>query len=76
MPPAERLANAVRGVVYLQSNSPADDPVVRIPQAVEHWRSVFPGLTVVTVTGRAGNWHLPLVERPRETVAAITATYP
>jgi hypothetical protein len=50
--------------------------VVRIPQSINHWRAVFPQLSVVMLSGRAGKWHLPLVEQPRETVAAILSARP
>ncbi|GEM_PF-2136637 len=73
--PGELLA-VTQHVIYLQGSSPDDDPVVRIPDAIAAWRVVFPGLSIVTVPGRIGRWHLPLVENPRETARAMIATPP
>jgi hypothetical protein len=67
------LLDVAQQVVYLQGDSPADDPVVRISDAIAGWRVAFPGLVVVTVQGRNGRWHLPLMEYPRATVQAMSA---
>jgi pimeloyl-ACP methyl ester carboxylesterase len=74
--PPQHATALVSRVVYLQTRSAAEDPVVRIPQSINHWRAVFPHLSVVMLSGRAGKWHLPLVEQPRETVAAILSAQP
>ena len=68
------LLDVAQQVVYLQGYSPDDDPVVRISDAIAGWRVAFPNLMVITVQGRNGRWHLPLVEYPRETVRAMIAT--
>jgi hypothetical protein len=67
------LVDSVREVVYLQGSSPEDDPVVNISSAIAGWRVAFPALMIVTVPGREGRWHLPLVESPRETARVISA---
>jgi pimeloyl-ACP methyl ester carboxylesterase len=67
------LLDVAQQVVFLHGFSPNDDPVVRISEAIAAWRVAFPKLVVVTVQGRAGRWHLPLVEYPRETVSAMNA---
>jgi pimeloyl-ACP methyl ester carboxylesterase len=74
-PPAKagRLFSAV---VYLETRSAAEDPVVRIPESITHWRAMFPQLTVVALQSRLGRWHLPLVEQPADTAAAIVAVQP
>jgi hypothetical protein len=69
------LIDVAQQVVYLQGNSPDADPIVRISDAIAAWRVAFPDLTVITVQGRPGRWHLPLVEYPRATVRAIIATH-
>ncbi len=68
------LRDVAKNVIYLQSYSPDDDPVVKIPDSVAAWRVAFPDLIVVTVQGRAGRWHLPLVEYPRATVRAMNGS--
>lgn len=68
------LRDVAQQVVYLEGYSPDDDPVVRISDAIAGWRVAFPNLMVITVQGRNGRWHLPLVEYPRETVRAMIAT--
>lgn len=71
----EEQLDIAKQVVYLQGYSPEDDPLVRISESVADWRKAFPNLLVITIQGRAGRWHLPLVERPRETVKALSAEY-
>jgi hypothetical protein len=74
-PPKEgELLDVAQQVVFLQGYSPHDDPLVRISDAIAGWRVAFPNLMVITVQGRNGRWHLPLVEYPRETVRAMIAT--
>jgi pimeloyl-ACP methyl ester carboxylesterase len=69
------LVDVAHQVVYLQGDSPNDDPLVQISDAIAGWRVAFPKLTVVTIQGRKGRWHLPLVEYPRETVRAMIARH-
>jgi pimeloyl-ACP methyl ester carboxylesterase len=73
------LPGSARGVaakvILLQAESAQDDPLVRVPEAIWHWRAVFPELEVVTIHSREGRWHVPIVERPRETVATLMALY-
>ena len=68
------LIDVAQQVVYLQGYSPDDDPLVRISDAIAGWRVAFPNLIVITVQGRPGRWHLPLIEYPRGTVRAMIAT--
>jgi hypothetical protein len=69
------LLDIANKVVYLRGSSSNDDPLVRTSEAIAGWRVAFPDITVVTLQGRNARWHLPLVEYPRETVSALTATY-
>lgn len=73
-PKEAELLDVAQQVVFLQGYSPDDDPLVRISDAIAGWRVAFPNLVVVTVEGRRGRWHLPLLEYPRETVRSIIAT--
>jgi alpha-beta hydrolase superfamily lysophospholipase len=73
-PKEGELVDVTRQVIYLQGYSPDNDPVVRISDAIADWRVAFPNLKVVTMQGRDGRWHLPLVEYPRETVRAMAST--
>jgi pimeloyl-ACP methyl ester carboxylesterase len=68
------LADIAERVIYLQPNHPNDDPLVRISDAIAGWRFAFPDLMVVSIEGRKGRWHLPLVEYPRETVEAMLSS--
>jgi pimeloyl-ACP methyl ester carboxylesterase len=68
------LLDVARQVVFLEGNLPDDDPLVRISDAIDRWRVACPNLVVVTVQGRKGKWHLPLLEYPRETARAMIAT--
>jgi pimeloyl-ACP methyl ester carboxylesterase len=69
------LVDVAQQVVYLQGYSPDDDPVVRISDAIAGWSVAYHNLKVITIQGRNGRWHLPLVEYPRETVRAMIATF-
>ena len=73
-PKEGELLDVAQQVVFLQGDSPDDDPLVRISDAIAGWRVAFPNLLVVTVKGRSGRWHLPLLEYPRGTVRSIIAT--
>ncbi len=66
-----RQAGLVRKVEYLQGSNPSDDPLIRILAAISLWRGAFPDLEVVTVPGREGRWHLPLIESPQGTAQTI-----
>ena len=72
LPPRPAFSSkASARVVYLHGSNPQDDPLIRINRAVEDWRNTFPAMTVNVIRGRAGSWHIPLVERPRETMEAL-----
>jgi hypothetical protein len=66
VPVAERVA-------FLHGYGHAGDPVIRVGRAITGWRHAFPDLRVISIDARQGRWHLPLIERPRETVRAILA---
>lgn len=68
------FSDVTQQVVFLQGSSPDTDPLVRISEAIACWRVAFPNLMVITVQGRNGRWHLPLVEYPRATVRAMIET--
>ncbi|WP_147339572.1 alpha/beta hydrolase family protein [Actinomadura spongiicola] len=59
---------------YLRANPATQDPLIKVDQAIIHWRAVHPSLKVSSISSRRGDWHIPLVERPAETVAAILAS--
>jgi hypothetical protein len=71
---AGELLDVAQQVVFLEGSSPDDDPLIRITDATKGWRIAFQDLLVLTVRGREGRWHLPLVEYPRETVRSIIET--
>lgn len=70
------LLDVAQEVIFLQGYAPNNDPVVRISDSINGWRIAFPNLKVITMEGRNGRWHLPLVEYPGETVRAMIATHP
>jgi hypothetical protein len=67
------LVGRAERVVYLHGRDPGEDPLVWVDDSMAHWRRAFPGLVEVVVNGRAGSWHIPLIERPRETLTAVLA---
>ena len=69
----QALAGVVDRAVFLQGTDPQDDPLIDVPRAVDGWRQRLPQLQVVTIATRPARWHLPIVERPRETMTAMTA---
>jgi pimeloyl-ACP methyl ester carboxylesterase len=73
VPPAGvyELKVLMQSVVYLQGVHSENDPLVKTAKSINYWRAIFPALQVVTIAGRNGRWHVPLVERPEETVDAF-----
>jgi len=67
----QELVDIAQHVVFLHGDHKDDDPLVRMSDAIAGWRVAFPNLMSITVQGRAGRWHLPLMEYPRETVRAM-----
>lgn len=68
LPPAQQPVR----VGYLRASDSAQDPLVKVDQAIARWRTVYPALVTEEIEGRRGEWHIPLVERPAETIEAIT----
>jgi hypothetical protein len=66
--PARRPDRAL----YLHASNAANDPLIRVNRAISAWRAGYPELMTAEIPGRRGEWHIPLVERPGETVEAIT----
>lgn len=58
-------------VRYVHGSDPATDPAVDVLSALPRWRTRYPNLQERLIDGRQGAWHIPLIERPRETVSAI-----
>jgi hypothetical protein len=71
-PPQASELTCVEKAYYLHGREPGQDPLIDIDRAMAQWREIFPHLTEVVLENRAGSWHLPLVERPQETMAALT----
>ena len=65
------LAPKVRRAAYLRGHGPGRDPSVDVEASITDWRRAVPSLTVVTLPGREAGWHIPLIERPHETMSAI-----
>src|SRR6266536_1667132 len=72
-PHGGELVPVAERVSFLHGHGHANDPVIRVGRAIKGWRQAFPDLKVTTINARKGRWHLPLIERPRETVRAILA---
>ena len=70
----QTLAPVVARAIFLQGTDPHDDPLIDLSRAVDGWRLRLPQLQVVTIATRPARWHLPIVERPHETMTAITTT--
>ncbi len=68
----QALAPVVARAVFLQGVDPQDDPLIDVSRAVDGWRRRLPQLQVVTIATRPARWHLPIVERPHETMTAMT----
>jgi pimeloyl-ACP methyl ester carboxylesterase len=66
----ELSSNVVRAA-YLRGHGPSVDPSVDVDASITDWRRALPSLTVVTLPGREAGWHIPLIERPHETMSAI-----
>lgn len=50
---------------YVQAaDAPEHDPLIDTGAAIRDWRATFPDITELTIQGRLGAWHVPLVDRP------------
>lgn len=58
---------------YLSGAHAERDPSVDVPAARLAWARAYPGMVEREVAGRDGAWHIPLIERPRESLAALWA---
>jgi hypothetical protein len=65
------LTPSTSRVVYLHGRDADRDPLVRVTESILTWRVASPGLTAKLLETRQGDWHIPLIERPRETVEAM-----
>jgi len=70
--PGELVPVAER-VVYLRGRPGGPDPLIDVDRAITGWRQAFPHLTVTTFQHREERWHLPIIQRPQETVAYLLA---
>ena len=69
------LIGTINRVVYLHGYSASQDPVVDVDRSIAGWRTIFPQLQIITLSGRSGRWHIPLVEQPEETAKAVQVPY-
>ena len=65
------LEGKARRVIFIEGRDPNRDPLIRVSGSIAGWRTAFQDLQVVTLSGREGRWHIPIIERPKETMAAI-----
>jgi hypothetical protein len=61
----------VTRAVFLRGGPPGLDPFVDVDRAIDGWRRAIPELVVARLGERREQWHVPVIERPQETVAAI-----
>ncbi|WP_203907094.1 hypothetical protein [Rhizocola hellebori] len=71
-PPSPAELACVDRAYFLHGRDPQLDPIIIIDGALAGWRQVLPQLQEVVIEGRAGQWHLPLIERPQETMAILS----
>jgi hypothetical protein len=76
-PPLRRneLVSTARQVIYLHGQAAEEDPLVDVGVSIRQWRIAFPQLRSTTLEGRAGRWHVPLVEQPQASAPAALASY-
>lgn len=67
------LEAAASRVVYLHAHNEDLDPLVKVDASIIDWKRAFPHMKVEEIATRAGNWHIPLIERPAEVMQAILA---
>jgi hypothetical protein len=68
---AGALDGVVARAVYLHGVPDDGDPLIDTRRAVQHWTTALPQLSEYRIATRRAAWHVPLVERPSETVAAM-----
>ena len=47
------------------------DPLVDTGSAIRNWLAAFPDIVELTIQGRKGTWHVPLIERPSDTAEVV-----
>jgi hypothetical protein len=67
------LVGVVTRTAYLRGSGSGTDPLVMTDASIDDWGRAFPAVTVRIVADRDARWHLPLIERPHETMKAILA---
>lgn len=65
------LQRYLESVVFLSGFGGDLDPLVNVTRSISRWRSIFPDMKLVTISGRSGRWHLPLFEQPRATAETL-----
>jgi hypothetical protein len=71
-PPSRAELACVDTAYFLHGRDPEQDPIILVEEAMAGWRQALPGLHEVVIDGRAARWHLPLIERPQETMAVLS----
>lgn len=70
-PTAGEFDGVVASAAYLHGEPADGDPVIDVPRALRSWRVALASLVEIPVPSRRASWHVPVIERPAETVAAI-----
>jgi len=62
--------------VFLRGVPAGGDPFIATDSAVTAWRELVPDLREAQLQERLDTWHVPIIERPRETMATIMSALP
>ncbi len=65
------LSDAVGSTTYIRATESHRDALIDVAASIRGWGRVFPDLRTVTLASRAGKWHIPWMERPREVLAVV-----
>ncbi len=66
-----QLPDAAGSATYIRATESHRDALIDVAASIRGWGRVFPDLRTVTLASRAGKWHIPWMERPREVLAVV-----
>lgn len=69
--PISTESPGVRTFYVQAADAPERDPLIDTGPAILKWRATFPDLVELTVQGRKGTWHVPLIERPADAAEVV-----
>lgn len=71
VPSADSWNVQVDRAVFLRGTPSGGDPLITVDTAIAGWQKILPNLQVAIYSHRKDAWHVPIIERPAETMKMI-----